>query len=106
MSNEVQHQDPPPNLDSESEDEGVADQNGVGGQDDWDNESASGASDANDDWDDWDEEGSAETGNDLISSVLGNFVVSLEESNFVLQEFALIGDGDFEALQWSLLRYS
>lgn len=101
MSNEVQHQDPPPNLDSESEDE---DDKKVGLQDDWDNTSAS---DANDDWDDWDEEGSAETGNDLISSVLGNFVVGLEGSGVVrLQEFELIDDSDFEALQWSLLRYS
>jgi hypothetical protein len=102
MSNEVQHEDPPPNLDSESDTDEESKQKG--GQDDWDNTSAS---DANDDWDDWDEEGSAEIGNDLISSVLGNFVVSLERSGVVsLQEFELIDDVDFEALQWSLLRYS
>ena len=93
MSNEVDHQDPPPNLsesDSEDEDE-------TGGGDDWDKDSE----DDDDDWDDWDEEGSAETGNDLISSVLGSFVVRLEsKGDFSLQDFSLIDDSDFEALQW------
>ena len=98
MSNEVDHQDPPPNLsesDSEDEDE-------TGGGDDWDKDSE----DDDDDWDDWDEEGSAETGNDLISSVLGSFVVRLEsKGDFSLQDFSLIDDSDFEALQWSLLKF-
>ena len=105
MSNEVQHQDPPnPNLDSESDSDDVDDKGG----DDWDNTSGEEGGDQ-DDWDDWDEEGSAETGNDLISSVLGNFVVSLEGSGVLpggLQDFSLIDDTDFEALQWSLLKFS
>ena len=37
----------------------------------------------------------------LISSVLGSFVVRLEsKDDFSLQDFSLIDDSDFEALQW------
>jgi hypothetical protein len=100
MSNEVDHQDPPPNLDSDDSDSEDVDE----AVDDWDKDSDN----DNDDWDDWDEEGSAETGNDLISSVLGHFVVRLEGSGVLpggLQDFSLIDDSDFEALQWSLLKF-
>lgn len=104
MSNEVKHKemrDSFVTLDSDSDDEESNKDKGIG---DWDNQS-----DGNDDWDDWDEEGSAETGNDLISAELVAFVVSLEASQALgkdgLQGFDHIEDNDFEVLNWALVAY-
>ena len=104
MSNEVKHQemrDSFVTLDSDSEEEEANKDNNMG---DWDDKS-----DGNDDWDDWDEEGSAETGNDLISAELGAFVVSLEASQLLgedgLQGFDHIEDNDFEVLNWALVAF-
>ena len=87
--------------DSEEEDGNRKKSAGV----DWDDED----DDEDDDWDDWDEEGSAETGNDLISAELGSFVVSLEGTGTLgeegLQGFDYIADADFEVLHWALMAF-
>eukprot|EP00946_MAST-07B_sp_MAST-7B-sp1_P000729 g729.t1 len=87
--------------DSEEEDGNQKKSAGV----DWDDED----DDEDDDWDDWDEEGSAETGNDLISAELGSFVVSLEGTGTLgdegLQGFDYIADADFEVLHWALMTF-
>ena len=91
-------------LDSDSDEEESSRKKSPGG--DWDDDEDE---DEDDDWDDWDEEGSAETGNDLISAELGSFVVSLEGTGTLgdegLQGFDYIADADFEVLHWALMTF-